>query len=309
MAVAGTIVVGNTEARATFAVGAAADQMVSVALDNLRATELIQFTGRAFEIDTQYLLRLDIRRLWWDRDARSSPRGHQHLDCQGKDLSKANFCFSAEIKGDPLVSICEGLISLMDTVQEFGTETLDSVNANLRRQIAKATQQRESIAGTLKEARRELNNRRDHRKAMINEQQRIRDEAEAELEGLRETIRNAEEAKQAAVEAALGALEAAKREKTGLVNRKRAEYHEELEKAKSHQRELADQERELKHKRFTLYGQVERDVMTALKLFKDNDRGCLNSALRIILYQISLARGFYVIVQVLPRLLSKMSAT
>lgn len=209
-----------------------------------------------------------------------------------KDLSKANFCFSAEIKGDPLVSICEGLISLMDTVHEFGTETLDAVNANLRRQIAKATPQRESIAGTLKEARRELNNRRDHRKAMIDEQQRIRDEAEAELEGLRETIRNAEEAKQAAVEAALGALEAAKREKTGLVNRKRAEYHEELEKAKSHQRELADQERELKHKRFTLYGQVERDVMTALKLFKDNDRGCLTSALRIILYQISLARGF-----------------
>ncbi|KXX77062.1 hypothetical protein MMYC01_205607 [Madurella mycetomatis] len=167
--------------------------------------------------------------------------------------------------------ICEAVINLLDTVQEFGTETLDAINANLRRQIASTAERRESITGALEEARRNLDQRRSQRQAHIDEQQKIRDEAEAELEQLKKRVREAKDAKAAAVEAAWRELEAAEHQKAELIERKRAEYQEELQKARNSQQELADQERELKHERFTLYGKVQQEVEAALKNYKDQD--------------------------------------
>lgn len=397
VAVAGAIMVGDTEGRAAFAAGAAADQMVSVALDNLRATELVHFTGRAFEINVlQNLTALDFlvfesAGLYFSTGTRIGsqhyPAGvsahgtvklfgklshfeatanagglalertvqnfavgplevcsasgapcasldvqltktHQQFKIDGmvklwdvelvmlmnvsasppiaffvwiyvdfggivtldllaeatnisatEDLSKADLSFSTEIKGDPLAKICEAVLNLLDTVQEFGTETLDAVNAHLRKQIASTAERREAIAGILEEARRNLDQRRCQRQAHINEQQKIRDEAEAELEQLRKKVREAKDAKAAAVEAARREVETAEQQKAELIERKRAEYQEELQKAQKRQQELADQERELKHKRLTLYGKLQQDVAAALKDYKEHDGGLTPSPL------------------------------
>ncbi|KAM0345827.1 hypothetical protein ACHAPU_006181 [Fusarium lateritium] len=187
------------------------------------------------------------------------------------DLSKADLLFSFEIKGDPLGKICDAILALLDVVQQFGTETFEVVEARLKKQIKNTEQKRAEILGVLADQRRALEDRRSKRDSIIAEQLKIRDEAEVELERLRQLVEEAKGQKSDAVQEAERKLQAAKREKEDAVRDKKAEYQKKLDQATTRQEELEREQRALEHKKFTLYSAVAKEVDNKLRNFKDKD--------------------------------------
>ncbi|KAI9652613.1 MAG: hypothetical protein M1821_008360 [Bathelium mastoideum] len=187
------------------------------------------------------------------------------------DLSHADLIFSFEFKGDPLGKICEAVLALLDKVQEFGTETFEVVEARLRREIESTEKKQKSIMDGLGEQRRALDEKCNKRDAIISDQRKIRDAAQAELEQLEKFVQQAEKKQSEAVREARRKLEAAEREKDEVVREKKAEYQQKLRAAQQRQSELEAEQRALEHKKFTVYRAVAQNVEDELQKYRNQD--------------------------------------
>ena len=171
-----------------------------------------------------------------------------------KDLATKDLYFVAQIKGDLFDMICESIKRFLQTLEELGSEGIESIQNIIGAQIAERQAEMDEEKKKLDKARQEVDRRREERQRFMKKESDKRAEAEKEIERLQDNVTKAKQNKAQAENELKEKVERLKLEKDSLIERKRKEYNEKLEKAKQEQENNRRKLEQLRNQQRDRYG-------------------------------------------------------
>ncbi|KAB8210403.1 hypothetical protein BDV34DRAFT_220543 [Aspergillus parasiticus] len=171
-----------------------------------------------------------------------------------KDLAIKGLYFKGRIEGDLFEVICEGIIKMLKSIEELGTQGIESLQNLIGARIAERQGEMEQLAKEVREAQEKVASRRDNRQIAMNSEEAKRKEAEMKLEQLQQNVAEAIANRDRAEKKLKEEVEKARQKKAALIQRKREEYDEKLKEAKKQEAENRQKLEDLQNRQRTKYG-------------------------------------------------------
>ncbi|KAG8529620.1 uncharacterized protein KY384_005100 [Bacidia gigantensis] len=181
-----------------------------------------------------------------------------------KDLSKADLDLRAELSGDVFGAICDAVIGVLGKIEELGDEGFQAVDQQLQSEIGQMNQQLEGMAQEVEEARINTNTERARRDRLFKTEELKRQNAQKELQTLKDNVTEAKDKQAADFVAAKEKLRQAETHRETMVQNKRVEYDDKLRNAQNEQSRVQREHGALEQQMRDKYGpirimQVNRD--------------------------------------------------
>ncbi|KAK5662116.1 hypothetical protein OQA88_8021 [Cercophora sp. LCS_1] len=183
-----------------------------------------------------------------------------------KDLSKANMTLTAELRADVLGFICDGVIDLLNHLQDLVDGGVDALEFSLHKRSKELTQERDAVRQQLAAAKASFDLKRAEQEkqtaALLAEQAAARKELDDLERALSEgKITDADEKA-----AAQRRVDEAKQRRQVAYNVKSQEYQRQLADAQNERDRQEDEKRKLEDQKTSQFGKTIEDLKKALNL-------------------------------------------
>jgi hypothetical protein len=171
-----------------------------------------------------------------------------------KDLASKGLLFQGKVEGDLFEAICESIKHMLKSLEELGTQGIESVQNLIKANIAKKKAEMEQLAEKVKEAEEKVAARRRDRQAAMEKEEEKRKGAENEINRLRDNLAKETRKRDHVRRELEEKVMEAKLNKESLIQRKRKEYDDKLKAAKREERENRERLNALQQRQQTKYG-------------------------------------------------------
>lgn len=171
-----------------------------------------------------------------------------------RDLSKANLRFEASLDGDILGFICDGVIAMLDYLQNAIGGGIDSLEFSLQQRKKEIEAEKSQLQKQLDEIKASYEAARAERQKEIEARQAKRKEAQDELDALQKALDDHKFTQIEQENAARQKLQDAKTQREAAYRAKTAEYDDQLSAVRKEQQGYEQRMRELQEQKTINFG-------------------------------------------------------
>ncbi|EEQ35344.1 conserved hypothetical protein [Microsporum canis CBS 113480] len=171
-----------------------------------------------------------------------------------KDLALKDLYFEGRIEGDLFEVVCQSIKGMLQSIEELGTQGLESLQHLIGEKIAERQREMDQLAQKVTETREKVASERQRRQAAMQREKGKREEAKEKIKRLQDNLANKIADRNRVEKELKDNVEKAKLKRAALIQRKRREYDEKLKQAKQQEADSCRRLEELKYRQRTKYG-------------------------------------------------------